>query len=178
MTVYALGDSAPQWPETGEFWVAPGAMVMGNVILKRNSSVWYGAVVRGDNDPIEIGEDANVQDGAVLHTDIGFPLTIGRGVTIGHKAMLHGCTIGDYSLIGIGATVLNGAKIGRNCLIGAHALIPEGKEIPDNSLVVGAPGKVIRQLDEDMAVILKASADHYVENWQKHKSELTPIETP
>lgn len=176
MAVYALGDSVPQTPGEGEYWVAPDAQVMGQVELRRNASVWYGAVVRGDNDPIVIGEDSNVQDLSVLHSDEGVPLTIGKGVTIGHKAMLHGCTVGDYSLIGIGATVLNGAKIGKNCIIGAHALITEGKEIPDNSLVVGAPAKVIRTLDEDAAAMLKASADHYVENWKRHATQLRRID--
>jgi carbonic anhydrase/acetyltransferase-like protein (isoleucine patch superfamily) len=176
MALYALGDSIPQTPGEGEYWVAPDAQVMGRVVLHRNASVWYGAVVRGDNDPITIGEDSNVQDLSVLHTDEGVPLTIGKGVTIGHRAMLHGCTVGDYSLIGIGATVLNGAKIGRNCIIGAHALITEGKEIPDNSLVVGAPARIIRTLDDDTAVMLKASADHYVENWKRHATQLRRID--
>jgi carbonic anhydrase/acetyltransferase-like protein (isoleucine patch superfamily) len=176
MALYALGEHAPQLPNNNQYWVAPSATVMGRVVLGANSSVWYGAVVRGDNDPIEIGEDSNVQDGSILHTDVGFPLRIGKGVTIGHRVMLHGCTIGDYSLIGIGATILNGAKIGRNCIIGAHALITEGKEIPDNSMVVGAPGRVIKTLDEDMAQMLKASADHYVENWQRHQTQIKRID--
>lgn len=176
MAIFAIGDAQPTLPASGNFWVAPSAEMMGRVILKDNASVWYGSVVRGDNDPITIGEDSNVQDGAVLHTDIGWPLTIGRGVTIGHQAMLHGCTIGDYSLIGIGATILNGAKIGSNCVIGAHALIAEGKEIPDNSLVVGAPGRVIKTLGDDMRELLKASADHYVENWKRHKADVRQID--
>ncbi len=176
MAIFAIGDAQPTLPASGNFWVAPSAEVMGRVILNDNASVWYGSVVRGDNDPITIGEDSNVQDGAVLHTDIGWPLTIGRGVTIGHQAMLHGCTIGDYSLIGIGATILNGAKIGSNCVIGAHALIAEGKEIPDNSLVVGAPGRVIKTLGDDMRELLKASADHYVENWKRHKADVRQID--
>jgi carbonic anhydrase/acetyltransferase-like protein (isoleucine patch superfamily) len=176
MAVYALGESVPQTPENGQFWVAPDAKVIGQVVLKTNASVWYGAVVRGDVEAIEIGEDTNIQDGSVLHADFGVPLTIGKGVTVGHQVMLHGCTIGDYSLIGIGATILNGAKIGKNCIIGAHALIAEGKEIPDNSLVVGMPGRVIKTLGEDMAEMLKASADHYVGNWQRHKSELRQID--
>jgi len=176
MAIFAIGDAQPTLPASSNFWVAPSAEVMGRVILKDNASVWYGSVVRGDNDPITIGEDSNVQDGAVLHTDIGWPLTIGRGVTIGHQAMLHGCTIGDYSLIGIGATILNGAKIGSNCVIGAHALIAEGKEIPDNSLVVGAPGRVIKTLGDDMRELLKASADHYVENWKRHKADVRQID--
>jgi len=176
MAIYAIGDAQPTLPASGDYWVAPSAEVMGHVILKENASVWYGAVARGDNDPITIGEDSNVQDGAVLHTDVGWPLTIGRGVTIGHQAMLHGCTVGDYSLIGIGATILNGAKIGSNCIIGAHTLIAEGKEIPDNSLVVGAPGRVIKTLEADMYELLKASADHYVENWKRHKAEVRRID--
>ncbi|MDG1416919.1 MAG: gamma carbonic anhydrase family protein [Maricaulis sp.] len=176
MTLYALAECEPDVPEDGAFWVAPDARVIGNVVLRRNASIWYSAVVRGDNDPIEIGEDSNVQDGSILHTDEGFPLTIGKGVTIGHRAMLHGCDIGDYSLIGIGATILNGATIGRNCIIGAHALITEGKEIPDNSMVVGAPGKVIKTLDATMYELLKASADHYVANWKRHKYDLRALD--
>ncbi|WP_417310307.1 gamma carbonic anhydrase family protein [Devosia sp.] len=176
MAIYALGDSRPELPGDDQYWVAPDASVMGRVILRENASVWYGAVVRGDNDPIEIGEDSNVQDLSVLHTDVGAPLTIGKGVTIGHRVMLHGCTIGDYSLIGIGSTILNGAVIGKNCIIGAHTLITEGKAIPDNSLVVGSPGRVMKTLDADTAEMLKASADHYVENWKRHKAELRRID--
>lgn len=162
MALYALGESEPQTPGEGKFWVAPDAQVMGQVTLGEGASVWYGAVVRGDNDPIVIGRNSNIQDGSVLHTDIGWPMTIGEGVTVGHQVMLHGCTIGDNTLIGIGSTILNGAKIGKNCIIGAHALITEGKEIPDNSLVVGSPGRVIRTLDDDTEAMLRASADHYV----------------
>ena len=175
MPLYAIAEAVPQTPSIGQFWVAPAAQVMGRVVLKENASVWYGAVVRGDNDPITIGEDTNIQDGSILHTDEGVPLTIGRGVTVGHRVMLHGCTIGDYSLIGIGATLLNGVKIGRNCIIGAHTLLTEGKEIPDNSLVVGSPGRVIRTHGEDVAELLKASADHYVANWKKHAAGLREI---
>ena len=158
MTIYALGDSKPQLPPQGEYWVAPSASVIGNVILHPNASVWFGAVLRGDNDPITVGPDSNIQDGSVLHTDMGSPLTLGRGVTVGHKAMLHGCEVGDYSLIGIGAVVLNGVKIGRNCIIGANALITEGKVIPDNSLVVGQPGKVVRERDPAHIDVLQMSA--------------------
>ena len=174
MNVYSLGDVAPELPGDDEYWIAPNAAVMGRVILKKNASVWFGATLRGDNDPIVVGENSNVQDGSVLHTDTGSPLTIGANVTIGHMVMLHGCTIGDNSLVGIGAIVLNGARIGKNCLIGAGALIPEGKEIPDNSLVMGAPGKVIRQVSEAQAGILTASAMHYVHNWRRYKAGLTP----
>ena len=175
MPLYAIADAVPQTPASGNFWVAPTASVMGRVILKENASVWYGAVIRGDNDPIEIGENSNIQDGSILHTDIGFPLTVGKNVTVGHRVMLHGCTIGDGSLIGIGSTLLNGVKIGKNCIIGAHTLLTEGKEIPDNSLVVGSPGRVIRTHGEDVAELLQASADHYVENWKKHAAELREV---
>ena len=145
------------------------------MILKKNASVWFGATIRGDNDPITIGENSNVQDGSVLHTDTGYPLTIGSNVTVGHMVMLHGCTIGDGSLIGIGSIVLNGAKIGKNCLIGANCLITEGKEIPDNSLVMGAPGKVVRELSEDQARTMSAGALHYVQNWKRYRAGLRPI---
>ena len=175
MAIYTLGDVAPVLPESGNYWVAPDAQVMGRIILHENASVWFGAVLRGDNDPIIIGENSNVQDGAVLHTDIGCPLTLGANVTIGHQAMLHGCTVSDNSLIGIGATVLNGAKIGRNCLIGAHALVGEGKEIPDNSMVLGMPGKVVRELDEENEKMMLASANIYVENWKRFNETLKEI---
>ncbi|MFA4899219.1 MAG: gamma carbonic anhydrase family protein [Brevundimonas sp.] len=175
MTIYALGDSKPQLPPQGEYWVAPSASVIGNVILHPNASVWFGAVLRGDNDPITVGPDSNIQDGSVLHTDMGSPLTLGRGVTVGHNAMLHGCEVGDYSLIGIGAVVLNGVKIGRNCIIGANALITEGKIIPDNSLVVGQPGKVVRERDPAHIAVLQMSAEHYVQNWKRFAAELRPL---
>ncbi|WP_426016055.1 gamma carbonic anhydrase family protein [Brevundimonas sp. DWR2-3-1b1] len=175
MTIYALGDSKPQLPPLGEYWVAPSASVIGNVILHTNASVWFGAVLRGDNDPITVGPDSNIQDGSVLHTDMGSPLTLGRGVTVGHKAMLHGCEVGDYSLIGIGAVVLNGVKIGRNCIIGANALITEGKIIPDNSLVVGQPGKVVRERDPAHIAALQMSAEHYVQNWKRFAAELRAL---
>ena len=173
--LYALGELTPQ--TVGEaYWTAPTAAVIGDVVLEKNVSVWWGAVLRGDNDRITVGENSNIQDGTTLHVDPGFPLTIGRNVTIGHMVMLHGCTIGDGSLIGIGATVLNGAKIGRNCLIGAHALIPEGKEIPDGSLVMGVPGRVVRELSEEQQAGLGEPATHYVENWQKYREALKPLD--
>ena len=175
MTVYALGDRTPTFPESGNYWVAPDAQIMGAIILEENASVWFGAVLRGDNEPITIGVNSNVQDGSVMHTDIGFPLTLGKHVTVGHQAMLHGCTVGDNSLIGIGATILNGAKIGKNCLIGAHALVGEGKEIPDNSMVLGMPGKVVRELDENNEKIMTASAEHYVENWKRYQRDLKEV---
>jgi carbonic anhydrase/acetyltransferase-like protein (isoleucine patch superfamily) len=175
MTIYSLADSKPQLPPNGEYWVAPSASVIGNVILHTNASVWFGAVVRGDNDPITVGPDSNIQDGSVLHTDMGSPLTLGRGVTVGHNAMLHGCEVGDYSLIGIGAVVLNGVKIGRNCIIGANALITEGKIIPDNSLVVGQPGKVVRERDPAHIAVLQMLAEHYVQNWKRFAAELRSL---
>ncbi|MEQ9315805.1 MAG: gamma carbonic anhydrase family protein [Henriciella sp.] len=176
MALYDLDGVKPSTPESGNYWVAENATVLGRVILKENSSVWFNAVLRGDNDPIEVGENSNIQDGSVLHTDVGCPLTIGKNVTIGHMVMLHGCTIADGTLIGIGSTIMNRAKIGKNCIIGAHSLIPEGKEIPDNSLVMGAPGKVIRQLDEGAAQMIAASAQVYVENWKRFKVGLKRID--
>ncbi|WP_417733786.1 gamma carbonic anhydrase family protein [Roseovarius sp.] len=175
MTLYALDGHAPQTPEDGDFWVAPDANVIGNVVLETATSVWFGVTLRGDNEVIRIGAGSNVQENTVMHTDMGYPLTIGAGCTIGHKAMLHGCSIGDNSLIGMGATVLNGAKIGRNCLIGAGALITEGKEIPDGSLVMGAPGKVIRTLDEAAIDGLKASARHYQDNMRRFRAGLAAL---
>jgi carbonic anhydrase/acetyltransferase-like protein (isoleucine patch superfamily) len=167
MAVYALDGVSPELPPAGDYWIAPSADVMGKVKLVRLASVWFGAVLRGDNEWITLGEGSNVQDGCVLHTDMGAPLTIGTNCTIGHKAILHGCTIADNSLIGMGAIVLNHVQIGKNCLIGAGALIPEGKVIPDNSLVVGAPGKIIRTLDEVAAAKLTASAEGYQRNWKR-----------
>lgn len=174
MAVYALGGFAPEFPADGSFWVAPSADVVGKVRLLHEASVWFAAVLRGDNEWITVGAGSNVQDGAVCHTDMGAPLTIGSHCTVGHSAILHGCMIGDNSLIGMGATVLNHAVIGRNCLIGANALIPEGKVIPDNSLVVGAPGKIIRILTEEDAAGLARSAQNYVANWKRFKTDLRP----
>nr|WP_321509654.1 gamma carbonic anhydrase family protein [uncultured Celeribacter sp.] len=175
MTVYRLGDLSPEMPEDGDFWVAPDANVIGRVRLGQGANIWFGATLRGDNDLIDVGEGSNVQENCVLHTDPGFPLVIGAGCTIGHKAMLHGCQIGENSLIGMGATVLNGAKIGRNCLIGACALITEGKDIPDNSLVMGAPGKVVRSLSEAQIEGLKRSALHYQANSRRFRDGLEAI---
>ncbi len=168
MVLYQLDDRRVQ-AESDEFYVAESAMVMGSVLLKAGASVWFNAVLRGDREPIIVGENSNVQDCVVLHTDPGYPLVVGNFVTVGHKAMLHGCEIGDNSLIGINAVVLNGAKIGRNCLIGANALITEGKEIPDNSLVMGAPGKVIRELSAEEIAGLTKSAVDYAENAQRFR---------
>lgn len=160
--IYSLGDK--KVVKGDNVFIAPGAHVIGDVVLGNNSSVWFNVVIRADMHQIVIGEETNIQDGAVLHTDVGVELTLGKGVTVGHKAMIHGATIDDYSLIGINAVVLNGAKIGKYCVIGANALITENMEIPDYSLVVGSPGKVIKTLPQSMKAKLKASADHYVEN--------------
>lgn len=172
MALYQLDGIKPDLPPDGQFWIADSADVMGRVRLERNASVWFQAVVRGDNELILVGEGSNVQDGCVLHTDMGSPITIGANCTIGHQAMLHGCTIGEGSLVGIGATILNRAVIGKNCLIGAHSLIPEGKVIPDRSLVIGAPGRVVRELDDEAVEGLLRSAAGYVKNWQRFKSGL------
>jgi carbonic anhydrase/acetyltransferase-like protein (isoleucine patch superfamily) len=175
MAVYNLGDVTPELPNDDEYWIAPTASVMGRVVLKKNASVWWGATLRGDNDPIVVGEGSNIQDGSVCHTDTGSPLIIGDNVTVGHMVMLHGCTIGDNTLVGIGSIVLNGAKIGKNCLIGANCLITEGKEIPDNSLVMGAPGKVVRELSPEQAARMAYGSQHYVENWKRYRRELSQI---
>ena len=175
MTLYALGALEPRLPDSGDYWIAPDANVIGNVIVEDAVSIWFAATLRGENEPITVGAGSNIQENCVLHTDLGFPLTMGTGCTIGHKAMLHGCTLGDNTLIGMGATVLNGARIGKNCLIGAGALITEGKEIPDGSMVLGAPGKVVKELTEGMIHGLRASAVHYQENMRRFRSELRAL---
>jgi carbonic anhydrase/acetyltransferase-like protein (isoleucine patch superfamily) len=167
MSIYALDGVAPELPDPGLYWIAPSASVIGRVRLERRVSVWFGAVLRGDNELILIGEGSNIQDGCVLHTDMGSPLTVGKGCTIGHQAILHGCTIGDNTLVGMGATVLNNARIGRNCLIGAHALISEGKVIPDNTLVMGMPGKVVKEITREAAERIAQAAEGYVRNWKR-----------
>ena len=172
MTAYRLGDCSPILPPEDEYWIAPTASVIGKVILKKNASIWFGVVARGDNEPIEVGVNSNVQDNCVLHTDMGQPLIIGDNVTVGHMVMLHGCSIGDGSLVGIGSIVLNGARIGRGCLIGAGSLITEGKEIPDRAVVMGAPGKVVRELTAEQSAGLSAGAMHYVENWKRFQAGL------
>jgi carbonic anhydrase/acetyltransferase-like protein (isoleucine patch superfamily) len=173
MTLYALADVAPTVDATA--WVAPDANVIGNVVLDAETSVWFGTTIRGDNEVIHVGKGSNVQENCVFHTDPGCPLTIGINCTIGHKVMLHGCTIGDNSLIGMGATILNGAKIGKNCLIGAGALITENKEIPDGSLVMGSPGKVVRMLDDAAIQGITASALHYTQNAARFRVDLKPL---
>lgn len=175
MPLYQLENHAPTTPENGEYWVAPGAHVIGKVVIGEDVGVWFGAVLRGDNEPITLGKGTNIQEGTVIHTDIGSPVTIGEGCTIGHSAIIHGCTIGNNSLIGMGATVLNGAKIGNNCLVGANALVTEGKEFPDNSLIVGSPAKAIRVLDDAAVAGLKLSAESYVRNWKRFKRDLKEV---
>jgi carbonic anhydrase/acetyltransferase-like protein (isoleucine patch superfamily) len=172
MNVYDLDGVSPTLPGDDEYWIAPNAVVLGKVILKKNASVWWGSVLRGDNDPIVVGENSNVQDGCVLHTDHGSPLIIGDNVTVGHMVMLHGCTIGDGSLIGIGAVVLNGASIGKNCLIGAGALVTENKVVPDNSMVLGSPAKVVREVSEAQARMISTGCAHYVRNWKRYRAGL------
>ena len=177
MPVYALDGIAPRIdPNVG--WIAPTAVLVGDCVLGAEVGIWFGVVARGDIETISIGARSNVQENCVLHTDKGFPLTIGTNCTIGHSAIVHGCTIGDNTLVGMGATILNGAMIGRNCLIGANALITEGREIPDNSLVVGAPGKVIRELDAEAIAALAASADRYVKNAHRFAAGMTPVGRP
>lgn len=173
--IYTLDGIAPEFPQDGDYWVADDANVIGRVRLESAVSIWFGATLRGDNEWITIGPGSNVQEGCVLHTDMGFPLTVGRDCTVGHKAILHGCEIGDETLIGMGAVVLNGAKIGRNCLIGAGTLIPEGKIIPDGSMVLGAPGKIIRELDTQKRGLLRVSALSYQENMRRFKASLKPM---
>jgi len=173
MPVYALGDLVPQIDP--QSWVAPNATVIGQVHLARNVSIWWNSIVRGDTDRISIGENSNIQDGCVLHTNKGIPLTIGRNVTVGHMVMLHGCTIGDNSLIGIGAVLLNRSVIGKNSLVAANTLVTEGKAFPERSLIMGSPGKVIRQLSDEEVARLPGSSERYSKNWQRYQQELVAI---
>ncbi|MGC9561830.1 MAG: gamma carbonic anhydrase family protein [Brachymonas sp.] len=173
MPLYQLDDKVPQIADSA--WVADSAQVIGDVRLAEDASIWFHATLRGDNDPITIGEGTNIQDGSVLHTDAGVPLTIGRHVTVGHMVMLHGCTIGDESLIGIGAVILNGARIGRHCLVGAGSLVTEGKEFPDGSMILGSPAKVVRMLTPEQIEGLRASARHYVDNARRYATRLKKL---
>ncbi len=172
MPVHSLDGVSPELPAEGRFWIAPDARVIGKVTLGDEVGIWFGAVLRGDNERITIGARTNVQEHAMLHTDMGFPLTLGEGCTIGHRAILHGCTVGENSLVGMGAIVLNGARIGANCLVGAGALVPEGREIPDGSLVVGMPGKAIRMLEPSHIEQLRQSATNYIANWRRFAAGL------
>ncbi|MBP0578835.1 gamma carbonic anhydrase family protein [Labrys sp. LIt4] len=176
MPLYALDDIAPSVPADGRYWLAPDAQVVGRVILQEDANIWFGAVLRGDNEPMIIGARSNIQDGAVLHSDPGFPLTVGEDCTIGHSAILHGCTVGAGSLIGMGATILNGARIGKGCLVGANALITEGKEFPDHSLIVGSPARVLRPLDEESVAKLRQSSAHYVANANRFAKGLKRVD--
>jgi carbonic anhydrase/acetyltransferase-like protein (isoleucine patch superfamily) len=175
MAIYELDGISPELPSDGLYWVAETASVIGKVRLHTNVSIWYGSVLRGDNEWIEINTRSQVQDNATLHTDPGFPLTIGRDCVIGHNVVLHGCTIGNGSLIGMGAIVLNGAKIGANCLVGAGAVITEGKEFPDNSVILGAPAKAVRASDEKIAAMIARAADVYVKRWKRYAAGLKRI---
>ena len=172
MAIYELDGEKPEFPADGLYWVADTAAVIGKVKLHTNVSIWYGSVLRGDNELIEINTRSQVQDNATLHTDPGFPLTIGRDCVIGHNVVLHGCTIGDGSLIGMGAIVLNGVKIGANCLVGAGALLTEGKTFPDNSMILGAPAKAVRATDDQMRAMIARAADVYVKRWKRYAAGL------
>jgi len=175
MAIYELDGQRPEFPADGQYWVAETAALIGRVRMKTDTSVWFGAVLRGDNEWIELGERSQIQDNATLHTDMGFPLVIGKDCVIGHKVMLHGCTIGDNSLIGMGAIVLNGARIGKNSLVGAGALVTEGKSFPDNSLIVGAPARAIRPMSEEAIAGIRAGADHYVSRSREYARSLKRI---
>jgi carbonic anhydrase/acetyltransferase-like protein (isoleucine patch superfamily) len=176
MTIYALEGIAPEFPPDDAWWVAPNATLIGRVRLMKNASVWFGAVLRGDNDWITIGQNSNIQDNSVIHTDPGQPVTVGANVTVGHKVILHSATVGDGSLIGMGSTLLNRSRVGCNCLIGANTLIAEGKEIPDNSLVLGAPGRVVRQLTDAQIAMLRISAEVYVKNYRRFRESLSELD--
>ncbi len=176
MAIYELGDIAPELPQDGDFWIAPGAHVVGRVRVGRGVGIWFGAILRGDNEWIEIGEGSNIQENAVLHTDPGYPLSIGAGCTIGHGAIVHGCTLGDNTLIGMGATVMNGAQIGRNCLVAAGAVVTERKEFPDNVLIMGAPAKVVRPIDAQGQDALRQSALTYQNNYRRFAANLKRLE--
>ena len=175
MPIYELDGQGPEFPGDGQYWVAETATLIGRVRLKREASVWFGAVLRGDNEWIELGERSQIQDNATLHTDPGLPLTVGSNCVIGHNVILHGCTIGDDSLVGMGAIMLNGSRIGRRCLVGAGAVVTEGKSFPDNSLIVGAPARVIRTLDEKALELIRDGADVYVSRWKRYAKGLKPL---
>jgi carbonic anhydrase/acetyltransferase-like protein (isoleucine patch superfamily) len=172
MPLYALDGHTPETPPAGQFWLAPDAHIIGKVVLGADVGIWFGAVLRGDNELITIGAQTNIQEHAMLHTDMGYPLSVGNGCTIGHGAILHGCTVGDHVLVGMGATILNGAKIGAGSLVGANALVTEGKEFPPGSLIVGAPARSIRMLDEKALAGIRTSAETYVRNWKRYAAGL------
>jgi len=175
MPVYALDGISPDLPEDDSHWIAPGAHVMGRIVLGRDVGIWFGSVLRGDNETITIGAGSNIQEGCTLHTDMGFPMTIGPNVTVGHNAILHGCTIGEQALVGMGATILNGAVIGAGSLVGAGALVTEGKTFPERSLIVGSPARVVRTLDDAAVAGLRATAENYVRNQRRYKAGLVEL---
>ena len=175
-TIYQLGKMRPTLPENNDFWIAPNAFVIGNVIMKEGTAVWFGTTIRGDNETVTIKEGTNIQENTILHTDLGFPIEIGKNCTIGHKAMLHGCVIEDNTLIGMGSTILNGARIAKNCLVGACSLVTEGKTFPENSLIMGSPAKVVRQLTEKEIEGITKSAEWYQKNMRRFNSEMHAIE--
>ena len=175
MTIYALGDFEPQLPESGKFWIAPNASVIGNVIIERCVSIWFGATIRGDNEPIVIREGSNIQEHCVLHTDPGYPIEIGQGCTIGHKAMLHGCAVGESTLIGMNATVLNGARVGKHCLVGAGALVTERTVIPDDSFALGAPAKIIGETGAEFRAEIRKAGQNYEANWKRFQDSLRTL---
>jgi len=175
MPIYELDGQSPEFPGDGQYWVADTATLIGRVRLKREASVWFGAVLRGDNEWIELGERSQVQDNATLHTDPGFPMVIGSNCVIGHNVILHGCMVGDDSLVGMGAILLNGVKIGRNCLVGAGSVVTEGKTFPDHSLIIGAPARAIRTVDEKAKAMIREGADIYVRRWQRYAKGLKRV---
>jgi len=175
MPIYQIDGQAPDLPADGRYWIADTAVVIGRVRLGADASVWYGSVLRGDNEWLDIGARSNVQENCTMHTDIGFPLVVGADCTIGHNVVLHGCTVAENTLIGMGAILLNGARIGRNSIVGAGALVTEGKEFPDNSLIVGAPARAVREVNEKILQLIAESADFYVNNWQRYRKGLRKI---
>ena len=177
MTLYSLDNRVPSIPEDGSSWIAPDANLIGSVVVGSAVSIWFGTTIRGDNEPIHIGDGTNIQENCVLHTDYGFPLRIGRDCTVGHKAMLHGCDIADGCLVGMGATILNGAALGRNCVVGACALITEGKSFPDYSMIIGAPARAVRQIKPSEADRFAEAAAHYRQNIARYKSGLRRLAT-
>jgi carbonic anhydrase/acetyltransferase-like protein (isoleucine patch superfamily) len=175
MALYALLDWRPELPAAGEYWIAPNATLIGRVRLLKGASIWFGSVLRGDNDWITVGERCNVQDLCIVHADPGMPVVLGSNVSIGHGVVLHGAIVGDNTIIGMGATLLNRAKIGKNSIVGAHALVPEGKEYPDNSLLIGVPAKVVRSIPEEQTEMLTLNAQVYFDRWQRYRQDLTEI---
>lgn len=178
MPIYELDGAQPELPASGNFWIAPDAVLIGKVKLEEGASVWFGSVLRGDNEPITVGERTNIQDGCILHTDPGYPLVIGRGCTVGHNAIVHGCIIGESCLIGMGATLMNGSKVGARSVVGANSLVSEGKEFPDNSLIVGAPARAIRKVEDATLKHIEQASEIYFNRWRKYAGKLKRIDRP